>query len=420
MTMSQITSIHARQILDSRGNPTVEAEIRLENGGYGRASVPSGASTGKFEVKELRDGGKAYHGKSVLRAVEQVHGEIAPTIIGMDGEDQAQVDYAMLGLNKSDSDKSPKTPLGGNSTLAVSLALAKAAANGQRVPLYRYLGGTAARVLPRPMLNVINGGRHAPNALAIQEFMLRPKGATFAEALRVGVEVFQTLKGLLADGGFSTAVGDEGGFAAELKNAEAALDLMCTAIEKGGYKPGEQVELALDVAASELLVGDKYKLEDKTVSAAQLAEFYDGLCKKYPITSIEDPFGEEDHPAWQAFTAAQKIQIIGDDLLVTSPELIRNGIAAKWANAVLIKPNQIGTLSQTLEAVRIARDGGWRVVLSHRSGDTEDTAIADIAVAVNAGQIKTGAPMRSERTAKYNRLLRIAEELADAAEFPVD
>ena len=419
--MGQIISVRARQILDSRGNPTVEAEIRLENGGYGRASVPSGASTGKFEVGELRDGDESrYHGKSVTKAVEQIHTLIAPAIIGMDAEKQAEVDNAMLAQGGSSGGKSSQERLGGNSTLAVSLALAKAAAAGKGLPLYRHLGGIGARVLPKPMLNVINGGKHASNALAIQEFMLCPKAATFCEALRMGVEIFHTLRGLLADAGFSTAVGDEGGFAANFKNAEQALDFLCEATEKSGYRLGQQVELALDVAASELLVGGDYKLEGKSITASDLADFYDGLGRKYPITSIEDPFAEEDYPAWQAFTAEHggDLQIVGDDLLVTSPPLIRRGIAEKWANAVLVKPNQIGTLSQTLEAVREAQRAGWGVVLSHRSGDTEDTSIADIAVATSAGQIKAGAPVRSERTAKYNRLLRIAEQLGDSGEFP--
>ncbi len=414
--MSQITSIRARQILDSRGNPTVEAEVRLENGGSGRAAAPSGASVGKFEVRELRDGDKSrYHGKSVTKAVEQIHSLIAPSLIGMEGEEQVEADKAML-----EQGRSLEQPLGGNGTLAVSLALAKAAADGLEMPLYRYLGGLGGKVLPRPMVNVINGGAHASNRLAIQEFMLYPRGESFSEALRMAVEVFHTLRKLLAEEGLSTAVGDEGGVATEFEDSGQALQFLCKAIAKSGYKAGEQIELALDVAASELFDNGKYRLEDgKPLGFEELAEFYRSLVAQYPIVSIEDPFAEEDHAAWSRFTAevGQKIQIVGDDILVTSPELIKKGAKEKWANCALIKPNQIGTLSQTLDAVCEARRAGWGVILSHRSGDTEDDTISDIAVAVSAGQIKTGAPMRSERTAKYNRLLRIEEELGKSAVF---
>ena len=423
--MSQIVSIHARQVLDSRANPTVEAEVMLESGGFGRAMVPSGASTGKFEAKELRDQDpKLYSGKSVLKAVEQIHTRIASALMGMEGEDQAGVDGAMLELHKH-------KPLGANATLAVSLALAKAAADEQGVGLYRYLGGAKANLLPSPMLNVINGGKHASNPLAIQEFMVCPKAGSFSEALRKAVEIYHQLARLLEQKGLATTVGDEGGFGGAFKDSSQALDLLVSAIQKAGFKPAEEVELALDVAASELLEKGKYKVDGKQLSGEELGEYYKKLIAKYPIKSIEDPFGEEDYPAWQNFTAgyqpnpsqakslpqANSLQIVGDDLLVTNPKLIQKGITERLANAVLIKPNQIGTLTQTLEAVTLAQKAGWGVVISHRSGETEDTTIADLAVATGAGQIKTGAPARSDRTAKYNQLLRIEEELATAARF---
>lgn len=417
--MSRIVDIRAREILDSRGNPTVEVDVLLEDGAFGRAAVPSGASTGKTEALELRDGDKKrFLGKGVLKAVENVNKKIAPKLIGMDATDQVAIDNLMCELDGTDN----KRKLGANAILAVSLAVAKAAAESCGLPLYRYIGGAAARVLPVPLMNVINGGVHADNDLDIQEFMIVPvRGEKFSEALRTGVEVFHNLKKILKKDGHFTNVGDEGGFAPALSSARQALDYLVKAIEAAGYKPGVDVFLALDVASSELYEDGVYhfKGEAKDFSREELIKFYEGLVSSYPIISIEDGMAENDWEGWKMLTEAlgSKIQLVGDDVFTTNPSIIAKGIEKGISNAVLIKLNQIGTLTETLQAIEMTHKAGWNAVISHRSGETEDSTIADLAVATNAGQIKTGSASRSDRMAKYNQLLRIEEELGEAAVF---
>jgi enolase 1/2/3 len=418
--VSEIETLHAREVLDSRGNPTVEVEVWLESGAFGRALVPSGASTGTREAVELRDDEPTrYHGKGVRRAVQNVIEIIAPEIEGLDAGEQAQIDHTLLELDGTPN----KSGLGANALLGVSLAIARAAADDAGLPLYQYLGGPGARVLPVPLMNVINGGVHADNGLDIQEFMLVPAGASgFAEALRMGVEIFHTLKRLLADKSLSTGVGDEGGFAPVLGGHEAALDFLMRAIERAGYRAGEDVWLALDAAASEFGERGRYRLRAERVqkSSEEMIAFYEGLLGRYPICSIEDGLGEDDRDGWQSLTRrlGSRVQLVGDDLFVTNPAILQEGIRQGLANALLVKVNQIGTLTETLEAVELAKRAGYGTVISHRSGETEDTFIADLAVAVNAGQIKTGSLARGERTAKYNQLLRIEEELGAAAVWP--
>ena len=418
--MSAISEIHAREILDSRGNPTVEVEVVLESGGFGRAAVPSGASTGTREAVELRDGdGKRYGGKGVRRAVTNVIEVIAPELDGMEATEQAAVDRALLELDGTPN----KSALGANALLGVSLAVARAAADEAGLPLYQYLGGAGARLLPVPLMNILNGGVHADNGLDIQEFMLVPAGAqNFSEALRMGAEVFHALKGLLRDKGLSTGVGDEGGFAPALGSNTAPLDLLMQAIERAGYRPGEDALIALDPAASEFFHGGRYRFraEGKERTPEEMIAFYESLLDRYPLCSIEDGLAEQDWDGWVALTRrlGSRIQLVGDDIFVTNPTILAEGIKKGVANAVLIKVNQIGTLTETLEAVELAKRAGYGTVISHRSGETEDTFIADLAVAVNAGQIKTGSLARGERTAKYNQLLRIEEELGEAASWP--
>ncbi len=417
--MSEIEQLHARTILDSRGNPTVEAELALRSGAWGRAGVPSGASTGEFEATELRDGGLPWGGKGVATAVGHVNGEIAAALRGTDAANQAALDRAL-----SELDGTPdKSRLGANAILAVSLAAAHAAAAEERLPLWRYLGGEAAHILPVPMMNVLNGGAHADNKVDFQEFMIVPVGAaSFSEALRMSAEVYQALKGILHDQGLSTAVGDEGGFAPDLDSNEAALEALVRGIEAAGYAPGEQVAIALDPATSELVADGGYRLEHegRTLSAAELSDLWADLCARYPILSIEDGMGEEDWAGWATLTdrIGEKVQLVGDDLFVTNTERLRRGVDAGVANSILVKVNQIGTLTETLEAIKLARGSGYTVVMSHRSGETEDTTIADLAVATGCGQIKAGAPCRSDRTAKFNQLLRIEEALGDDAAYP--
>jgi enolase len=419
--VSAISGVYAREILDSRGNPTVEVEVQLESGSWGRAAVPSGASTGKREAVELRDGDtQRYRGKGVRQAVRNVEETIAPEVEGMEAAEQAAVDQALLELDGTPN----KSALGANAILAVSLAVARAAADDAGLPLYAYLGGVGSRLMPVPMLNVLNGGAHADNGLDFQEFMLVPAGAdSFSTAIRMGVEIFHTLKDLLKEKGLATGVGDEGGFAPNLPNNTAALDLFMQAIDRAGYRAGEDVMLALDVAASEFAeAGGRYRLhrEGVTLSSEELIARYETLCDRYPIVSIEDGLGEDDVAGWGALTRrlGRRVQLVGDDLFVTNPAIIQQGINNGLANAVLIKVNQVGTLTETLEAVELAKRAGYGTVISHRSGETEDTFVADLAVAVNAGQIKTGSVARSERTAKYNQLLRIEEELGHAASWP--
>jgi enolase len=418
--MSEIRTLHAREVLDSRGNPTIEVEAWLESGAYGRALVPSGASTGSREAVELRDDEEnRYLGKGVKRAVQNVIEVIAPEIEGLEAAEQALIDRALLELDGTPN----KSGLGANALLGVSLAAARAAADEAGLPLYQYLGGPGARILPVPLMNVLNGGVHADNGLDIQEFMIVPAGAgSFSEALRMGVEIFHTLKKLLKDKGLSTGVGDEGGFAPALGSNEAALDFLLRAIERAGYRPGDEVWLALDAAASEFHENGRYRLRaDRTVkSAEEMIEFYEGLAGRYPICSIEDGLGEDDRAGWQSLTRrlGARMQLVGDDLFVTNPAILQEGIRQGLANALLVKVNQIGTLTETLEAVELAKRAGYGTVISHRSGETEDTFIADLAVGVNAGQIKTGSLARGERTAKYNQLLRIEEELGSAAVWP--
>ena len=415
--MTAIVDIIGREILDSRGNPTVEVDVLLEDGSRGRAAVPSGASTGAHEAVELRDGDKKrYLGKGVTKAVDAVNGEIFDTIGGMDAEAQAQIDETMIELDGTPN----KARLGANAILGVSLATAKAAAEASGLPLYRYVGGTSARQLPVPMMNIVNGGVHADNPIDFQEFMIMPTGAaTFAEGLRMGVEVFQTLKSALKSAGHNTNVGDEGGFAPNLKSAETALDFVMQAIEKAGYKPGEDVMLALDCAATEFFKDGKYVYagEGKTRSAAEQAQYLADLVGRYPIVSIEDGMSEDDFAGWKILTEkiGAKCQLVGDDLFVTNVKRLSQGIEQGMGNSILIKVNQIGTLTETLAAVEMAHKAAYTCVMSHRSGETEDSTIADLAVATNCGQIKTGSLARSDRTAKYNQLLRIEEELGDQA-----
>jgi enolase len=418
--MSQIEKVHARQILDSRGNPTVEVELALKSGAAGRAAVPSGASTGEFEATELRDGDKSrYLGKGVTQAVANVNGEIAQAVAGHDALDQKGLDRALIELDGTPN----KSRLGANAILGVSLAAAHAAAAEEGVPLWRYLGGEAAHVLPVPMMNVLNGGAHADNKVDFQEFMVVPAGApTFSECLRMGAEVFHALKGTLHDRGLGTAVGDEGGFAPDLGSNEEALQMLVRGIEAAGYKPGEDVFIALDPATSEIRSGDVYDLEHegRKLSSDDLAAYWAELAGKYPIVSIEDGMDEEDWDGWKTLTdrLGAGLQLVGDDLFVTNVERLQRGIDAGVANSILIKVNQIGTLTETLAAIDLARSAGYTAVMSHRSGETEDVTIADLAVATGCGQIKTGAPSRSDRVAKYNQLLRIEESLGGDAEFP--
>jgi enolase len=419
--MSAITGVYAREILDSRGNPTVEVEIQLESGAWGRAAVPSGASTGKREAVELRDGdGQRYRGKGVQQAVRNVEETIAPEIDGMEASEQAAIDQALLELDGTPN----KSALGANAILAVSLAVARAAADDAGLPLYAYLGGVGARLLPVPMLNVINGGAHADNGIDFQEFMLVPAGAdSFGNALRMGVEVFHALKELLKGKHLSTGVGDEGGFAPALASNTAALDLLMDAIEAAGYRPGDDVSLALDIAASEFAEDNgRYRLrrENVVLDSEELVTRYESLVDRYPIVSIEDGLGEDDWNGWALLTRrlGDRVQLVGDDLFVTNPAVIQQGIQKSIANAVLVKVNQVGTLTETMQAIELSKRAAYGTVISHRSGETEDTFVADLAVAVNAGQIKTGSVARSERTAKYNQLLRIEEELGHAASWP--
>jgi enolase 1/2/3 len=418
--MSAIERVHARQILDSRGNPTVEAEVFLASGASGRAAVPSGASTGEFEAVELRDGGKPYGGKAVMKAVSNVNGEIADAVKGLDAADQAALDRAMIELDGTPN----KGRLGANAILGVSLAAAHAMAAEEGLPLWRYLGGESARILPVPMMNVLNGGAHADNRVDFQEFMVMPVGATsFADALRKGTEVFHALKKTLHERGLSTAGGDEGGFAPDLDSNEAALEALMAGIQAAGYTPGEEVAIALDPATSELHKGgaEAYDLagEGRTLSSGELADYWASAADRYPIVSIEDGMAEEDWDGWKALTdrLGERVQLVGDDLFVTNTERLERGIAMGVASSILIKVNQIGTLTETLEAVDMARAAGYSAVMSHRSGETEDTTIADLAVATGCGQIKTGAPSRSDRVAKYNQLLRIEETLGADAEY---
>jgi len=415
--VAQIEAVGAREILDSRGNPTVEVEVLLEDGTVSRAAVPSGASTGAFEAYELRDGDKdRYLGKGVEKAVDAVLDEIGPAIEGYEASDQRLVDEAMIELDGTDN----KKRLGANAILGVSLAVAKAAADSADLPLFRYIGGPNAHVLPVPMLNIINGGAHADTGVDIQEFMILPIGAeTFSEGLRWGVETYHSLKALLKSKGLNTGLGDEGGFAPELEHNRAALDLISEAIEKAGYTVGSQIALGLDVASTEFFENGVYRFEGQDRTAAEMSAYYQELAANYPLVSIEDPLAEDDWAGWTLLNAelGGKLQLVGDDLFVTNPKRLAQGIAAKAANSILVKVNQIGTLTETLDAVSLAQRSGMTAVLSHRSGETEDTTIADLAVATNAGQIKTGAPARSERVAKYNQLLRIEEELGDAAVY---
>ena len=415
--MAVITAVHARQILDSRGNPTVEVEVLLEDGAFARAAVPSGASTGEWEAVERRDGDKSvYLGKGVLGAVKSVIEEISEEIIGIDAADQRTVDATMIALDGTNN----KGKLGANAILGVSLAVAKAAAESADLPLYKYLGGPNAHVLPVPMMNILNGGSHADSNVDIQEFMIAPIGfENYSDALRAGVEVYHSLKSVLHDRGLSTGLGDEGGFAPNLESNAAALDLIIEAIEKAGYKPGEQVALALDVASSEFYNDGAYDFEGQKKSAEEMSAYYADLVAKYPLVSIEDPLDENDWAGYKTLTEqiGDKVQIVGDDLFVTNPERLARGIEEGAANALLVKVNQIGSLTETLDAMELAQRHEYRCMVSHRSGETEDVTIADLAVATNAGQIKTGAPARSERVAKYNQLLRIEEELGDAAVY---
>jgi enolase len=413
---SEIADVRARQILDSRGNPTVEVDVQLGSGAVGRAAVPSGASTGRFEAVELRDGDpQEYLGKGVRKAVQNVRAEIGPALIGLDAADQSAVDAALVALDGTKN----KARLGANAILGASLATAKAAAADAGVPLYRWVGGAEAHVLPVPLLNVVNGGAHAANSLDLQEFMIVPGGAeTFAEGLRIAVEVFHTLKALLAERGLATAVGDEGGFAPDFGSSEEAIEAILDAIARAGHT--DRIAVALDPAMSELLAGDRYRFEGRDESSESLADYWAGLVESYPIVSLEDGAAEDDWAGWKGLTErlGDRVQLIGDDLFVTNVERFERGIEEQVANAILIKVNQIGTLTETLDAIALARASGYGVVMSHRSGETEDTTIADLAVATNAGQIKTGAPSRTDRVAKYNQLLRIEEELGSEASYP--
>lgn len=415
--MASIEAVGAREILDSRGNPTVEVEVYLEDGTVARAAVPSGASTGAFEAVERRDGDKSrYSGKGVQGAIEAVIDVIAPEILTLDASEQRVIDDVLIDLDGTTN----KGKLGANAILGVSLAVAKAAADSAGLPLFRYLGGPNAHVLPVPMMNILNGGSHADTNVDIQEFMIAPVGAsTFKEALRWGAEVYHTLKAVIKERGLSTGLGDEGGFAPNLESNAAALDLIMEAIEKAGYRPGEEIALALDVAATEFFENGKYQFEGEGRDTAFMIDYYEKLIEKYPLVSIEDPLSEDEWDAWHEMTErlGDRVQLVGDDLFVTNPERLKKGIDTNTANALLVKVNQIGSLSETLDAIDLAHRAGFKTMTSHRSGETEDTTIADLAVATNSGQIKTGAPARSERVAKYNQLLRIEEELEDAAVY---
>ena len=414
--MAAIEAVFARQILDSRGNPTLEAEVELDDGAVGRAAAPSGASTGAAEAVELRDGGQDYGGKGVTRAVALVSDEIEETLLGFDADDQRRIDQAMIDLDRT----ADKSRLGANAIVAISMAVAKAAAASANLPLFRYLGGPNAHVLPVPMMNILNGGAHADNSVDIQEFMIAPVGAaTFAEALRWGAETYHTLKAVLKQHGLATGVGDEGGFAPDLPHNRAALDLIVEAISKAGFTPGADIALAIDAAATEFHADGGYRFEDATRTAGEMTALYAEWLDAYPIVSLEDPLAEEDWAAWTALTAdlGDRVQIVGDDIFVTNPDRLRRGIAERAANALLVKLNQIGTITETLDAVTLAQRSGFACMISHRSGETEDTTIADLAVATNCGQLKTGAPARTERVAKYNQLLRIEELLDDAAGY---
>jgi len=416
--MSKIAHVRGRQIFDSRGNPTVEVDVRLESGAFGRAAVPSGASTGEHEAVELRDGGEAYGGKGVSNAVGHVNGEIAEAVAGRDAADQAGLDHALIALDGTDT----KARLGANAILGVSLAVARAQADELDQPLWRYLGGEAAALLPTPMLNVLNGGAHADNPVDFQEFMIVPVGAAnFAQAMRMATETYHRLKSTLNARGLATGVGDEGGFAPALESNEAPLELLVTSIEAAGYTPGEQIAIAMDPAASEFFSDGAYNLkgEGRTLSSAEMVDYYEQLIGRYPIISIEDGMAENDWDGWAALTerVGKRIQLVGDDIFVTNPAILRRGIEAAIANSILIKLNQIGTLTETLDTIALAHEASYTAVVSHRSGETEDALIADFVVATAVGQIKTGAPARSERVAKYNQLLRIEEELGDRARF---
>jgi len=411
-----IDTIHSRQVLDSRGNPTIEAEVFLECGISGKAIVPSGASTGAHEAHELRDGGEIYMGKGVLNAINKIHETISPALCGLSALDQKNIDQLMNEIDGTPN----KSNLGANSILAVSLATARAAANALEIPLYRYLGDPLSTILPVPLMNVINGGAHAPNSLDFQEFMIVPNGAkTFSESLRMGTEIFHSLKNLLEKKGLSTAVGDEGGFAPSLNSSEEAGDLLIESIQKAGFIPGEEVSLALDVASTEFFKNDIYIYEGKSLDSDGMIDYLAKLVSKYPIVSIEDGLAEDDWNGWVNLNQAigNKVQLVGDDLFVTNTERLRRGINEKCANSILIKVNQIGTLTETLEAIDLAKRSGYTSIISHRSGETEDTTIADLSVATKSGQIKTGSLSRSERIAKYNRLLKIEEELGNQAQF---
>ena len=414
-----ITNVQARQILDSRGNPTIEVDVYLEDGTLGRASVPSGASTGANEAVELRDGDKkVYGGKGVLKAVENVNDTIAPELIDLDATEQVAIDELMIALDGTDT----KAKLGANAILGVSLAVAKAAARGLGLPLYRYIGGTSARQLPVPMMNIMNGGKHADSNVDMQEFMAMPVGAkSFAEALQMGTDVYHALKGVLKARGLATSVGDEGGFAPNLPSNEEAIRVILEAIDKAGYKSGEEIMIAMDPAASEFYDNGSYVLkgEGRTLSGDQMVDYYADLVEKYPIISLEDGLAEDDWATWRKLTEriGHKVQLVGDDLFVTNTKFLQKGIDSQTANSILVKVNQIGTLTETLAAIELAKQAGYTAVVSHRSGETEDATIADIVVATNAGQIKTGAPARTDRVAKYNQLLRIEESLGDTATF---
>jgi enolase len=414
--MGSIASVRAREILDSRGNPTVEVDVLLESGAFGRAAVPSGASTGHHEAHELRDGEGRYGGKGVLKAVESVNTELARHLHGFEASDQAGLDHRMIELDGTPN----KARLGANAILGVSLAAAKAAAEECGVPLYRYIGGAAANVLPVPMMNILNGGKHADNNVDLQEFMVMPFGATrFSEGLRMGTEVFHALKGVCRERRLSTAVGDEGGFAPDLSSNHEAIELLLSAVEKTGLAPGRDVRVAIDAASAEFLHGGTYHVEGRKLTGSELVELYAGWCERYPIFSLEDGLDQDDWAGWRTLTErlGDEVQLVGDDLFVTNVERLKLGIERGVGNAILVKVNQIGTLTETLDSIALAHRHGYRAVISHRSGETEDTTIADLAVATNAGQIKTGAPCRSDRVAKYNRLLRIEEELGAGARY---
>jgi enolase len=414
--VASIDAVGAREILDSRGNPTVEVEVALDDGTIARAAVPSGASTGQFEAHELRDGGKRYAGKGVEKAVIGILDEIGPALVGFEASEQRLVDQALLDLDGTPT----KSRLGANALLGVSLAVARAAAESAELPLFRYVGGPNAHLLPVPMMNILNGGAHADTGVDVQEFMVAPIGApTFKEALQWGAEVYHALKSVLKDKGLATGLGDEGGFAPDLPSNRDALDLIAVAVDKAGFSLGTDIALALDVAATEFYAGDSYAFEGSKKTSDEMATYFAELVSSYPLVSIEDPMSEEDWAGWKALTdqLGDRVQIVGDDLFVTNPERLERGIREATANALLVKVNQIGTLTETLDAVSMAHRNGYRCMMSHRSGETEDTTIADLAVATDCGQIKTGAPARSERVAKYNQLLRIEEELDDAARY---